>query len=359
LLFTSVILPVSPVPSAADSIRAAIAASQGSIPFAQFMENALYGSDGFYSTTGRAGRRGDFITSPEVGPLFGHVMSQAIDAVWKRLGEPTDFQIVEVGAGPGTLARSILAASPQCLVSGSYVAVEVSAEQRILHPEGVTSTDVMPSNIEHGVVIANELLDNLPFDLWVYDDGWRNAHVIQQGDGFAELLMTQDVPACLPSRVPHGSRAPVHSKATEWLSSVLGILSSGSVFVIDYCTPLTAEIASMPWREWLRTYAGHERGVHYLRNPGEQDITTQVCIDQLAAVREPDAVRTQSQFLQLWGIDELVEEGKQVWTENAARPTLAAIKMRSRVTEAEALLDTTGLGNFMVLEWSCGSSKEK
>ena len=323
------------------------------------MENALYGSDGFYSTTGRAGRRGDFITSPEVGPLFGHVLSQAIDAVWKRLGEPTDFQIVEVGAGPGTLARSILAASPQCLVNGSYVAVELSAEQRTLHPEGVTSTDVMPSNIAHGVVIANELLDNLPFDLWVYDDGWRNAHVIQQGGGFAELLMTQDVPACLPSRVPHGSRAPVHSKATEWLTNALDILSSGSVFVIDYCTPLTAEVASMPWREWLRTYAGHERGVHYLLNPGEQDITIQVCIDQLAAMREPDAVRTQSQFLQLWGIDELVEEGKQVWTENAARPTLAAIKMRSRVTEAEALLDTTGLGNFMVLEWSVSSSKEK
>jgi SAM-dependent MidA family methyltransferase len=279
--------------------------------------------------------------------------------VWKRLGEPTDFQIVEVGAGPGTLARSILAASPQCLVNGSYVAVELSAEQRTLHPEGVTSTDVMPSNIAHGVVIANELLDNLPFDLWVYDDGWRNAHVIQQGGGFAELLMTQDVPACLPSRVPHGSRAPVHSKATEWLKNALDILSSGSVFVIDYCTPLTAEVASMPWREWLRTYAGHERGVHSLRNPGEQDITTQVCIDQLAAMREPDAVRTQSQFLQLWGIDELVEEGKQVWTENAARPTLAAIKMRSRVTEAEALLDTTGLGNFMVLEWSVSSSKEK
>jgi SAM-dependent MidA family methyltransferase len=143
------------------------------------------------------------------------------------------------------------------------------------------------------------------------------------------------------------------------LSNALEILSLGSVFVIDYCTPLTAEVASMPWREWLRTYAGHERGAHYLRHPGEQDITTQVCIDQLAVVREPDAVRTQSQFLQLWGIDELVEEGKQVWTENAARPTLAAIKMRSRVTEAEALLDTTGLGNFMVLEWSCGSSKEK
>jgi hypothetical protein len=63
--------------------------------------------------------------------------------------------------------------------------------------------------------------------------------------------------------------------------------------------------------------------------------------------------------LQLWGIDELVEEGKRVWTENAARPTLAAIMMRSRVTEAEALLDSAGLGNFMVLEWSALAAKAK
>ena len=108
----------------------------------------------------------------------------------------------------------------------------------------------------------------------------------------------------------------------------------------------------MPWREWLRTYASHEKGTHYLKNPGEQDITTQVLIDQLAAVREPDAVRTQAQFLQRWGIDDLVEEGKRTWAEQASAPTLAAIKMRSRITESEALLDETGLGNFTVLEWS-------
>ena len=107
----------------------------------------------------------------------------------------------------------------------------------------------------------------------------------------------------------------------------------------------------MPWREWLRTYAGHERGAHYLKDPGSQDITTQVMIDQLAAVSEPDAVRTQAQFLQLWGIEELVAEGARIWRENAAAPTLAAMKMRSRISESEALLDPTGLGAFSVLEW--------
>jgi SAM-dependent MidA family methyltransferase len=346
-----VISPVSPVPSASNSLRAAIAASGGSIPFSQFMQLALYGDGGFYSGSGRAGRRGDFLTSPEVGPLFGQVLANAIDNVWNKLGSPENFTIVEVGAGPGTLARSILSAQPKCLEYGEYIAVEVSVAQRELHPEGITSTDVMPQSVEHGVIIANELFDNLPFELWVFDGGWRQSHIIQQGDGFAETLQSADVPACLPSRVPHGSRAPVHTFATQWLTDALSILTHGSLIAFDYCTPLTAEVASMPWREWLRTYAGHERGTHYLRDAGEQDITTQVCIDQLAAVRGPDAMRSQSQFLQLWGIDELAEEGRQVWTESAAAPTLAAMKMRSRISEAEALLDPTGLGNFTVLQW--------
>lgn len=340
------------MPSAADSIRAAIAAGNGSISFAEFMTLALYGEHGFYSTTGRAGRRGDFITSPEVGPLFGTVLAAAMDDVWRRLGEPHNFAIVEVGAGPGTLARSILAASPRCMEHGQYVAVEISASQRASHPAYVISTDVMPESIEFGVVIANELLDNLPFELWVYDDEWREAHIIETKDTFSEILVAGSAPTFLPSRVPHGSRAPIQRIAAQWLEDCLARLQHGSLFVFDYCTPLTAEVASMPWREWLRTYAGHERGVHYLRQPGVQDITTQVLVDQLAAVREPDALRTQAQFLQRWGIDELVEEGRKFWEAHASAPNLAAIKMRSRITESQALCDETGLGNFTVLEWS-------
>lgn len=345
------------MPSANSAVRRAISEAGGSLPFLDFMNIALYGDTGFYANTGRAGRRGDFITSPEVGPLFGTVVARAIDHVWNTLGQPNDFQIVEVGAGPGTLARSILSAQPKCLAKGTYIAVEISAVQRELHPQGVISAEVMPTSIEYGVVIANELLDNLAFDLWVYDDGWRQSHIIEQGDGFAEILKVAPVPTCLPGRAPHGARAPVHQGAVAWVEQVLASLHNGTLFVVDYCTPLTAEVAAMPWREWLRTYVGQNRGSHYLRDVGDQDITTQVCIDQLAAVREPDAVRSQSHFLQRWGIDELVDEGKKVWTENAARPTLEAMKMRSRISESEALLDESGLGNFTVLEWSNGVMK--
>jgi SAM-dependent MidA family methyltransferase len=343
------------VPSAADDIRAAIAANNGPIPFREFMRLSLYGEHGFYSgddNTGRAGRRGDFITSPEVGPLFGAVLARMIDDEWRLAGSPSQFTVVDAGAGPGTLARTIFAAQPECSGALHYVAVETSERQRAMHPDFVESSSEMPTHIECGVIIANELLDNLPFDLWVFDGGWRMAHVDMRGEQCIEVLQAGNVPQVFPSSAPHGTRLPWQHDAQQWLGSSLSCLKQGKVLIFDYCTALTAELVTRPYREWLRTYVRHERGAHYLQQPGEQDITVQVLIDQLSLVREPDAVRTQAQFLARWGIDELVAEGKRVWSEKASRPDLEAIRMRSRVSEAEALLDPSGLGAFSVCEWA-------
>lgn len=345
------------MPSAADAVRAAISAAGGALRFDHFVSEVLYGPAGFYvAGGGRAGRRGDFITSPEVGPLFGAVMAQALDAWWHEAGSPPGFTVVELGAGPGTMARSVLAARPECLARGRYVAVEISAEQRSSHPDGIESVatiaEVQGPSI--GVVIANELLDNLPFRLFVFDGGWREAHVIDAGDGrFAEILREPSpVPSCLPPTASHGSRAPVQQRAGATLREARDLLAEGRVIAIDYCSPTTGLLAQRPWREWLRTYRGHRRGEHYLRAVGEQDVTVEVAIDQLAeAMGEPDAVRSQAQFLQLWGIDALVDEGRRAWEAAAARPDLAAMRMRSRVSEAEALLDPSGLGAFSVVEW--------
>ena len=345
------------MPSAADDIAQAIAAAGGMIRFDEFMDRALYGASGFYTEVGRAGRRGDFITSPEVGPLFGAVLARWIDAEWQRLGRPDDFTVVEVGAGPGTLARSVNAAWTACptLQRHRYLAVESSAAQRALHPDGIESLATVPDGRFTGVVVANELLDNLPFHLAVFDDGWREAFVAAAPDGrFVEVLQPFDtVPAALPPSAPHGARAPWQQQAAAWVDEMRSRLVAGSVLVIDYGVARTAELAARPWRDWLRTYRGHERGVHYLRDAGLQDITADIAVDQLP---EPDELRTQAQFLQRWGIDELVDEGRAAWAAAAAAPTVAAMSMRSRIREAEALLDPAGLGGFLALTFRVGPS---
>ncbi|MDQ3293516.1 MAG: SAM-dependent methyltransferase, partial [Actinomycetota bacterium] len=77
---------------------------EGPLPYSAFVEWALYDDEiGFYGGgSGSAGRReGDFLTSPEVGPLFGAVLARAVDGWWRALGEPDPFVVVEAGAGPG------------------------------------------------------------------------------------------------------------------------------------------------------------------------------------------------------------------------------------------------------------------
>lgn len=361
----------SHVPSAADRLLSLISEAGGAIRFDEFMAECLYGVDGFYTSgRGQAGRRGDFITSAEVGPLFGAVVARALDSWWSDMGRPEDFRVIEVGAGPGTLARSIRAARPECLADrqDAYVAVEVSAEQRSHHPENVVSTDRIPDGQITGIVLANELLDNFPFRLLVGDGQWREAWVTEHEGRFLEILrpiddvandIKNDVDGIgetigdldLRSPTSLGCRVPWQVQASRWATDVVERLR-GRLVVVDYMVPTTSELASRPWREWLRTFAGHAKGSHYLQHVGEQDVTGDVCIDQLRqAIGEPRAVRTQSQFLQRWGIDELVEEGKRIWTEKAASPDLDALRMRSRVSEAEALTDPSGLGAFTVIEF--------
>ena len=321
-------------------------------PFNEFMNDALYGENGFYIRGNKAGRRGGhFITSPEVGPLFGTVIAGYLDECWQKLGTPAKFDVVECGAGPGTLARSILAAKPRCLQSLNYVAVEVSAAQRALHPKGVESRETMPKRAINGVILANELLDNLPFRLFVFDGTWMEAFVAKTPDGvFVEVLhKPAALPMVLPQTAALGSRVPIQDDASTWVNNALSLIDRGSLVLFDYCSDTTAEVAAMPWREWLRTYKDHERGGHYLLEPGSQDITAQVVLDQLPA---GFVAMTQAQFLQQWGIDELVLEGNAYWENLTGAPDVAAIKMRSRATEAQSLLALDGLGGFTVLEWS-------
>jgi SAM-dependent MidA family methyltransferase len=365
----------------------------GPLPYDEVIELALYHPvHGFYSRGGSAGRRrGDFITSPEVGPLFGAVLAQAFDAWWRELGEPDPFVIVDCGAGVGTLAKTVAVARPVCLVALTYVMVERSAALRAHHgdhldlsaphlafgPHSATlaedlaaaasvagtgprfvSLDSMPALSITGVVLANELLDNVPFKLVERAaNGWQEVRVGVADDD--RTLVDRTVPASdelaqLSARLvpdaPLGARLPIQTSATNWLRSTLAQVDRGRVVVIDYATT-TAELAHRASDEWLRTYRDHDRGEDPLDHVGLQDITVDVCVDQLARIRRPDTDRSQAEFLQSHGIGQLVDEGKRIWSDRAHIGDLEAIRGRSRISEAEALSDQGGLGAFRVVEW--------
>ncbi len=349
--------------------------------FAQYMDIALYDeSFGFYATTGRAGRRGDFLTSPEVGPLFGALLARRLDEEWFALGSPETFVVVEFGAGPGTLARSIAFASPECGSALRYLMVERSGEQRALHAEHLVgwmgdldaagvdsfvgghnpgpqfaSSSIAPHGIT-GVVLANELLDNLAFDIVRHDGAgnFERLDVHHAEDGLEFVVAPTEVPASFApvlASAAAGEWMPLQNNAVQWLASAIDRLERGVVIVIDYGAP-TSEIAARPDMGWLRTFVGQERGGHPLDTPGSCDITTDVAVDQLVAAVAPTLMATQRQVLERLGIDQLVEEGRKIWTENASAPDVTALRARSRIGEAESLLQSGGLGDFLYLEWT-------
>ena len=142
--------------------------------------------------------------------------------------------------------------------------------------------------------------------------GVRPAVGLDRDGSFVEVLVPVKADPCLPTfRRPAalGARAPVQRAAADWLRTTLDLLERGRVVATDYMSE-TAAMAARPWREWLRTYRGHDRGEHPLRRPGSQDITCEVALDQLTALEQPATVRSQAQFLALHGIDDLVAEGR-------------------------------------------------
>ncbi|MEE2768817.1 MAG: SAM-dependent methyltransferase [Actinomycetota bacterium] len=284
--------------------------------------------------------------------MFGAVLARWMDGIWEVLGQPDGFTVIEAGAGRGTLARAVIAAKPRCLETGTYLMVERSAVLRADHPVGVglASSVHLPQEEIPGVLIANELLDNLGFGLLAADGTkWREVQVGFDSGRLVEVLAGERSPPAAISP-DAGVRIPVQEEASAWVQAALAVLNPGVMLAIDY-TSTTAEMAVRPINEWLRTYRSHERGVSPIDDPGGQDITVEVAVDQL-----PNPTRTSDQaaFLLAHGIEDLVSQGKQTWLERASIGDLEAVRARSRITEAEALCDPSGLGGFTSLEWRVG-----
>ncbi len=310
--------------------------------FDAYMERCLYGPDGFYRVHGVAGRgRGDFITSPEVGPLFGAVLANALDAWWEAAGEPEPWTIYDVGCGPNTLLRSIRRARPADERPWRLVGVDrVDPPQATQADDGIERLVELPDDLRGSVVVANELLDNLPVRILEHtsDGRWLEVHV----DGGAEVLRATDARLDMPP----GTRAPLLSAAAGWCRSILD-REPAHLCLFDYGAETTTELAVRGG--WLRTYRNHRRGLDPLVEPGRWDITVDVAVDQLPPGA---AVDRQAEFLRRWGIDGLVDEGRRYWAANAAAPDLSAFAMRSRVSEAEALTEPDGLGSWLAIHYS-------
>jgi len=113
---------------------------EGPIPFDRFVDAALYDEQGgFFTGGGGAGRAGrDFVTSPEVGVLFGALIARSLDGAWSELSRPDPFVVVDAGAGRGRLASDVLRAEPECAPALRYVLVERSAALRAEQRELLT-----------------------------------------------------------------------------------------------------------------------------------------------------------------------------------------------------------------------------
>ena len=315
------------------------------------------------------------------------MVARALDAEWERLRRPDPSLVVEAGAGRGALAQAVLGAPPACAPALRYLCVERSAALReraelelraepaamVLGPVAVDDdgehrglpgrgplvavVEEVPVGAGVHVVLANELLDNLPFRVLERSGrGWNEVRVGTADGGLVELLVEAPPGAAAEAdrRAPGaspGARVPLQRVAAGWLRRALGAVAVGRVVVVDYAST-TPALADRPWTQWVRTYRSHGRGGSPLDEPGSQDVTCEVAVDQLAAaVRPPDADRLQADWLRHHGLDQLVAAARATWHERAALGDLAAMAARSRVGEAAALCDPDGLGAFRVLEW--------
>ncbi len=228
----------------------------------------------------------------------------------------------------------------------------------------VASLADLPGVAFDGVVLANELLDNLPVRIVQHTgEGWAEVRVALEGEHLTELLVPADsglaheadlVAAGAP--LGPGIRLPVPSGVSDWLAALAAVLHRGEVLLLDYADVAAglAERGPAGPSGWLRTYHLHQRGGDPLATPGTQDITCDVPLEHLRSVAgragfTVTAETTQAEWLTDLGADELVEEGRAKWRARAHLGDLEAIAGRSRVGEAEALRDPTGLGAHRVI----------
>lgn len=316
------------------------------IPFDEFMSVALYHDQFGYYTTGIkniGGPRGDFATSVTVSNKLGSSIAQWLIDENKNIKSRSPFwHCVEVGAGDGSLAKSILdSLPPRWRTSCRYHIVEKSPVLRSLQQEKLSSYKVLfKSQVKwhddmdsvlkttpHFHVVSNELVDAFPVTLLQWkDNSWKKVFLKLEDNGLFESfhdvsrhelsgLTTIAEPLNWPNESPQpNQRCEVHFSYREWLHSWVPRWNSGSMLTIDYGEKFP-HIYDKKIKGTLRAYFQHQRvqGQDVYSRFGNQDITCDVNFSDLehwGAELElnPDPLMSQSEFMHKFCKSNLLEE---------------------------------------------------
>jgi SAM-dependent MidA family methyltransferase len=365
--------PVTENAALKDAIIERISA-EGGISFRDFMAMALYHpSLGYYA--GRRdpiGREADYVTSPELSPLFGAMIGRQLREMWERLGSPRVFDVVEAGAGSGVLVRDVLSWARRnasaCFAAMHYAIVEPHATAMYRQRERLSGEGLVPKvswaaevpRDVSGCIFSNELLDAMPVHRVAMEKGrLKEIYVTWDGAHFGEEPRKPD-----PALTAHfkrlkllpgeGCRAEVNLGALDWLRKAAAALTRGFLMTIDY--GYEAPELYAPWRTdgtLLCFYRQNPSADPYSRI-GRQDMTAHVDFTSIRRAGESGGlttlgIATQSRFLENLGIAEALQPAPDATglEEYAAR--------RRAVTE---LLDPAGLGRIRVLVQSKGVDSE-
>lgn len=343
--------------------------AHGPVSFADYMAAALYDETcGFFMQPGRgpgSGGASDFVTSPEISPMFGALLVRHAGELWEAMGRPVRFEVVEAGGGRGSLAEAFLdaAASEPWYEALQYRLIDP------IHHAGPSQAKELPARIQlesgglegpvNGLILANELLDNIPERLWHFTgDEWRELLVGLNGD---DLCMVDGEPAgaevvdseglSLDGGAPGAGEIRVGAAgAIQWVREAASALIAGELILIDYGNaPKGSSFGG------IRTFAGHSRGEDPLESPGERDITLPVnwnAITQAArsAGLQVDRLITQAEWLDGLGLSAEIDKirASEHLAANSGK-SMDALGFRDKRMRAISLMDPAGLGGFTIL----------
>lgn len=274
-------------------LRARLDAAGGWLSFADFMADALYAPGlGYYAAGSRKfAAEGDFVTAPELTPLFGVTLAGPVGQVLRETGS---LEVLEFGAGTGALAESLLEALAEQGLQARYAILEVSADLRERQQarlarfgDRVRWLDALPQGFQ-GCAVANEVLDAMPVHLVRRsEDGTiQERGVVREDEGFA----WQDRPAApalaalADERLPAlaGYLSEINPQAEAFVQGAGAWLAHGALLLIDYGFPRHEYYHPQRDEGTLMCHLRHVAHADALAWPGIQDITAHVDFTAMA-----------------------------------------------------------------------------